>query len=174
MPLFPKEMKSDRLRYERLHPENIDPFELYKHVRIGAPNVEEITEYVAWSPYEHPKEAFDWVERCGNLFEDGKDATYVLRIEQGNHAGELAGLAGIHPSWDRRLATMGTWIRKQFWGQGYSGERAAQMLELAFDRLGLDVVAVTHDPENETSRVLSRNTSTDLVAERRAEFVTTS
>ena len=36
--------------------------------------------------------------------------------------------------WNRRTATLGTWLRKPFWGQGYSGERAARMLELAFDR----------------------------------------
>lgn len=54
--------------------------------------------------------------------------------------------------WNRRTATLGTWLRKPFWGQGYSGERAARMLELAFDRLDLELVAVTHDPENDNSR----------------------
>lgn len=152
MALFPIEMESERLRYERLHPEDVDPFELYEHVRAGAPDVEEITEYVTWDPYDHPKEGFDWVERCGDRFEDGEVATYVLRPEEGDRAGELAGIAGVTPEWDRRLATFGTWLRKPFWGRGYSGERAARMLELAFDRLDLEVVAVTHDVANEKSR----------------------
>lgn len=152
MALFPPEMESGRLRYERLHHVEFDPYELYEHVQTGAPNVSEITKHVTWSPYDHPKEAFDWVERCGANFDEGDDATYVLRPKEGDRAGELAGLAGLHPKWDRRLATMGMWLRKPFWGRGYSGERAARLLELAFDRLDLEVVMVTHDPDNDNSR----------------------
>lgn len=152
MALFPTELESERLRYERLHPDDFDPFELYEHVRSGAPDVDEITEYLAWDPYDHPKEAFDWVERCGANFESGDGATYVLRPTDGERSDEFAGLAGLHPDWDRRLATMGMWLRTPFWGRGYSGERAGRFLELAFDRLDLDVVTVTHDPENDNSR----------------------
>lgn len=152
MALFPTEMESERLRYERLHPEDFDPFELYEHVREDAPHVDQLTEYLPWDPYEHPKEAFDWVERCGSNFESGDGATYVLRPTDGERADELAGLAGFHPDWDRRLATMGMWLRTPFWGRGYSGERAGRILELAFDRFDLEVVTVTHDPENDNSR----------------------
>lgn len=150
--LFPAEMESERLRYERLHPDSFDPYELYQHARVDAPHADEITEYVTWDPYEHPKEAFDWVEQCGEEFDEGEGATYVLRPAEGDRAGEFAGLAGIGVEWDRRLATLGTWLRKPFWGRGYSGERAARMLRLAFDRLDLAVVAVTHDPGNDNSR----------------------
>jgi ribosomal-protein-alanine N-acetyltransferase len=152
MPLFPTEMTSDRLRYERLHPDEFDSFELYVHARDGAPGIEEITEYVSWNPYSHPKEAFDWVERCGRGFENGESATYVVRPIEGEDAGEFAGLAGIYPDWDRQLATLGTWLRKRFWGDGYSGERATRFLELAFERLDLQIVTVTHGPENTNSR----------------------
>lgn len=152
MPLFPVEMESDRLRYERLHPNEFDPFDLYTYVQEGAPGIEEITKYVTWEPYSHPKEAFGWVEQCGTDFENGESATYVIRPKQGDHAGELAGIAGIQPDWDRQLATLGTWFRKPFWGRGYSGERAARFLDLAFDQLDLQVVIVTHDPENTNSR----------------------
>lgn len=152
MVLFPAEMESERLRYERLHPDDFDPFELYQHVQAGAPDVDEITKYVTWDPHGHPKETFDWVEQRGAEFESGDDATYLLRPKEGEHAGDVIGLAGLHPDWDRRLATMGTWLRPPFWGNGYSGERAARMLELAFDRLDLAVVAVSHDPKNHNSK----------------------
>lgn len=152
MDLFPLEMESERLRYERLHPDDVDPFELYEYVRIGAPNIEEVTEYVGWDPYHHVKEAFDWVEYCGDQFEAGENATYLLRTKDGENAGELAGLTELHPVWDRQLATLGLWLRKPFWGCGYSGERTARLLELAFNRLDLEVVVVTHDPENDNSR----------------------
>ena len=149
---FPTEMESERLRYERLHPDDIDPFELYEHVREGAPAIEEITEYVTWDPYSNPKEAFDWVESCGRNFEKGETATYVIRPKSGERAGELAGIASLDPDWDRKRGTLGTWFRKPFWGRGYSGERAGRFLAFAFDRLDLEIVTVTHDPDNENSR----------------------
>jgi RimJ/RimL family protein N-acetyltransferase len=151
MTLFPKEMESARLRYERLHPEEFDPFELYEIVRLGAPDVEEITKYVRWKPYPHPKQAFDWVEHCGAEFDDGASVTYVMRQTE-DDVEELAGLAGLAPDWDRRLATIGAFFRKPLWGRGYFGEQGTQLLELAFDRLDLEVVAVTHDPANEQSQ----------------------
>ena len=145
-------MESERLRYERLHPDDVDPYELYDHAKAGAPAIDEITRWVTWEPYGTPKEAADWIDRCGVAFDDGEDATYVLRPTEGDRAGEFAGLAGLHPDWDRRIATLGVWLRKPFWGRGYSGERAARMLELAFERLDLEVVTVSHDPENDNSR----------------------
>lgn len=152
MSLFPNEMESERLTYERLHPDDVDPFELYQHAKVGAPHIDEITQYVTWDPYEHPKEAADWIQTAGEAFESGEDATYVIRPKAGERAGEFAGLCGIGTDWDCKRATLGTWFREPFWGQGYSGERAARLLELAFDRLDLEVVSVSHDPENDNSR----------------------
>ncbi|WP_181685529.1 GNAT family N-acetyltransferase [Halorhabdus salina] len=152
MSLFPTDMESERLRYERLHPDDVDPFELYEHVREGAPAIDKITEYVTWEPYSNPKQAFEWVETCGTEFENGDTGTYVVRPKDGDRAGELAGLASLGADWDRKRGTLGTWFRKPFWGQGYSGERAGRFLELAFDRLDLEIVRVTHDPDNDNSR----------------------
>lgn len=152
MALFPTEMESDRLRYERLHPDQFDPFELYQYVREDAPHIEEITQWVTWDPYKHPKQAAEWVETCGQKFENADSATYVVRPKEGEQAGELAGLAGLDPKWDQQLAVLGTWFRKPFWGRGYSAERAGRMLELAFEKLDLEIVAVAHDPENDNSR----------------------
>lgn len=61
--LLPTGMESERLRYERFRPEEVDPFEPCEHVRTETPNIEGITEYVTWDPYEHPKETFGRVDR---------------------------------------------------------------------------------------------------------------
>jgi ribosomal-protein-alanine N-acetyltransferase len=152
MSVFPDEMESERLRYEALGPETLDPHELYRHAKVGAPAIDEITRWVTWDPYETPKEAADWIERSADAFASNEDATYVLRPTEGERAGEFAGMAGLHPDWDRRIATLGVWLRKPFWGNGYSGERAARMLELAFEGVDLEVVTVSHDAENDNSR----------------------
>jgi len=67
-------------------------------------------------------------------------------------APELAGTTNLHVDWDRRSAELGIWLRKPFWGRGYSGERAAALLEVAFDRLDLDVVGSSHQDGNHRSR----------------------
>ncbi|ELZ43135.1 N-acetyltransferase GCN5 [Halorubrum californiense DSM 19288] len=152
MSVLPVEMKSDRLHYKRLHPDEFDPYELYTHAKEGSPGIDEITEYVTWNPYTNPQAAFDWVDKCGAAFENGESATYVIRPKEGERADELAGIAGIHPDWDRQFAELGTWLRKPFWGQGYSGERAARFLEVAFDWLDLQIVTITHHPENTNSK----------------------
>jgi len=151
MSLFPTEMESDRLRYEPVH-RTVEPYELYEYANVDAPAIDEITQWVTWDPYETPKEAADWIQQTQEEFEENDGATYVVRPKEGDRADEFAGVAGIGVGWDRQVAGFGTWFRKPFWGNGYSGERAARMLELAFERLDLRIVTVSHDPENDQSR----------------------
>lgn len=152
MPAFPTRLETERLRLEHLHPDRFDPEELYEHVRAGAPGIEPVTRYVRWEPYDDLQEAVDWVQECGSQFDSGTTATYVVRPMAGASNGEFAGLANIDPDWDRRLGTIGAWFRRECWGQGYFGEVGARFLELAFEDLDLEVVAMTHAPENENSR----------------------
>lgn len=42
-------------------------------------------------------------------------------------------------------------MRERFWGRGYSGERAAAFMAVAFERLDLDLVAIDVHVENERS-----------------------
>jgi RimJ/RimL family protein N-acetyltransferase len=98
-------------------------------------------------------EAFEFLERCESRFDEGEAAHYAVFVG-GNEpeSGAFAGMAGLTVEWDRRLATLGTWFRKRFWGRGYSGERARALMRVAFDRLDLDAVAVTCHAENGKSR----------------------
>lgn len=134
-----------------MHPETVDAFELYDHVKAGAPDIEEITKWVTWDPHQTLKETAEWIEAKGKEFDDGEHATYVLRPKEGEHRGAIAGVSGIGVDWDRKTATFGIWLRKPFWGRGYSGERAERFLELAFDQLDLEAVIVSHAPENDQS-----------------------
>lgn len=151
MSLFPETLESDRLRYEALRPETFNPLDFYQYVNADAPHIDEITRYVTWDPHETPKESAEFIERSGEQFANGEASQYALYATEGELAGEFVGMGGLGVDWDRELATLGAWLRKQAWGNGYSGERAARLLELAFDRLDLAMVAVEHIPENEPS-----------------------
>lgn len=155
MSLFPRAMESERLQYEYVHPnaDHTDAIDWYQYHREGAPGIEEATRYLSWDPHETPKETDEFLEHCGKQFDEGEGVTYAIYPQpEEDGAGEFAGTAGIDVDWDRRTGALGVWFRKPFWGRGYSGERAARMMELAFDRLDLSLVAVEHLPGNDKSR----------------------
>ncbi|GAB3418747.1 hypothetical protein GCM10027435_19250 [Haloparvum alkalitolerans] len=149
--MFPETFETERLRFEPRWSERVDVHELYE-ICSSDPGIEEVTEYVSWSPHETPKETAEFLDRGRSKWDDREAAGYVLRPREGEDgAGEIAGTTGIALKWDRQTAVLGLWLRKRFWGRGYSGERAAALCELAFDRLDLEVVAVSHHPDNEQS-----------------------
>ncbi|WP_158056123.1 GNAT family N-acetyltransferase [Halorussus halophilus] len=151
--LFPEHIETDRLVLEPLTTENVDVLAYYRLCSHQNPHIEEITEFLSWEPHETPKETLEFVESREDAWHAGEDATYVVRPKGGEDgAGEIAGAAGLHPHWGRRTATLGTWLRKPFWGRGYSGERALALIEVAFERLDLEVVTVNHQTGNENSR----------------------
>jgi RimJ/RimL family protein N-acetyltransferase len=147
--LFPRIIGTDRLRLDRVKPDAPGALEMYAHWREGAPNIEETTEYVTWEPYSNPKDVAETLDRAVDHVTDAKGSTYVVRAAEDD--GEFAGTTGLSVDWDCRRGGLGIWLRKPFWGRGYSGERADALLELAFARLGLDSVSVAHLPENENS-----------------------
>ena len=156
--MFPDEIETERLRLVRLCRENVPTAELYQHMRSGAPHMGEVSEYVMWDPHETQKDTHDHLRDVEEQWDDREQATYAIYPYEGRRGGEesggeeLAGTTSLHFDWDRRSANLDIWLRKPFWGRGYSGERAAAMLELAFDRLDLEVVVVSHQAGNEQSR----------------------
>jgi len=151
--LFPERIETERLVLEPATTETVDPLALYEHTSEDAPHIDEITEHVTWDPHETPKETAAFLELVTDERAEGEGATYVIRPRPGEDgAGELAGLTGIGVDWDAKTATFGAWLRKPFWGRGYSGERAAALMDVAFDRLDLEAVVVCVHEGNEKSR----------------------
>ena len=148
--MFPDEIETDRLRLERLTMDDL--FDIYEHSKVGAPDIDEITQHVTWSPQQSLNEAREFIKSQEKNWDEGTGATYVIRPQKGeDNANELGGLTGLSIDWDRRTGTFGLWLRKPLWGRGYSGERASALMALAFERLDLDLVAVSHHPDNEAS-----------------------
>ena len=149
--LFPERIETERLRLEPIH-EAVDPLEYYE-ICAYDDDIDEVTEYLTWNPPETPKATVDFVEQSAENWDDNETATYVIFLREGQEgAGEIAGGTGLHLDWEKRTAVLGMWLRKRFWGRGYSGERAAALIEVAFDRLDLEVVGVSHMVGNENSR----------------------
>jgi RimJ/RimL family protein N-acetyltransferase len=149
--MFPTPVTTDRLRLERLD-ESVDTLDLYE-VCAHDEGIEDVTEYVSWDPHPHPMETREFLDDAAAGWADGERATYAVRPREGEDgAGAFAGVAGLHPDWDERRAELGTWLRRPFWGRGYSGERAHALMAVAFDRLDLEVVSVRCMVDNERSR----------------------
>ena len=149
--LFPETIETDRLRFEVLRPGTTDILELYE-ICSTDDHIEEITRYLTWDPHETPKETLEFVERMADAFEENEGGSYHIRPRSSEDgAGECAGNCGFSVDWDRRTMRLGIWLRKRFWGRGYSGERAVAFFTLAFDRLDLELVEVEAITDNDRS-----------------------
>jgi RimJ/RimL family protein N-acetyltransferase len=150
--LFPERIVTDRLELTAAGPDAVDIHELYR-ICSADDGIEAVTEYVTWEPHPHPRQTEEFLELAAEQRANGEVAHYVVRPRDSEDgAGEFAGASGLTVDWDQRLAEPGIWLRRRFWGRGYSGERAAALLQLAFDRLDLDCVAIPVHEENEKSR----------------------
>ncbi|WP_273836782.1 GNAT family N-acetyltransferase [Halococcus sp. PRR34] len=153
--MFPERIETDRLVLERLCHENIDLQAFYRICSDadGSAEMDEVTQYMPWEPHTTINESKEFLDGAEKRWNEDESADYAIRPADGEDgAGEFAGVGSLHPDWDRRTGGLGTWLRKRFWGRGYSGERAAALMELAFERLDLEVVAVTHHADNEKSK----------------------
>ncbi|WP_128478820.1 GNAT family N-acetyltransferase [Halorussus pelagicus] len=160
--MFPHEIETERLRLVRLSRATVSAPKLYQHMRAGAPHMNEVSEYAMWDPHETPKDTHDFLVSVEEQWDDHERASYAIFVredeeenkerEEGSASDELVGTTNLDIDWERRSAELGIWLRRRFWGRGYSGERAAALLELAFDRLDLELVGASHRSGNERSR----------------------
>jgi ribosomal-protein-alanine N-acetyltransferase len=145
---FPEVVETDRLVLHRLSPGNVDLRAFYE-VCAGDDGIDEVTEHLAWGPHPHPQSTREFVTAMDDDWQAGEAATYLVHPKA---ADTFAGGCGLTLDWEKQSGELGMWLRRRFWGRGYSGERAAALLSLAFDHLDLELVTVTHEAGNENSR----------------------
>lgn len=151
--MFPESLESDRLTFERLSRQTVEIRALYEV--FGTPNsdAEKVFEYVDFGPHRTIKETHDFVTRAEEQWEESEGAKYVIRPKPTEeHGGAIAGFAGLYPDWERQFASFGIVLDTEFWGKGYSGERAELFVDVAFDTLDLDMVAVKYIDGNAQSK----------------------
>ena len=79
-------------------------------------------------------------------------AEYLVLLSNGRDSPELIGTTSLRCCWDVRTGDLGIVLDRPHWGNGYSGERAAAMLELAFETLGLELVTACYNDGNTKSK----------------------
>lgn len=145
--MFPETLETASLELRQFAPGTVDTVELYELFSSDRDDVGEVFEYVPQEPYETPKEARDQLADAASEWTDGESAQYGVYAD-----GDLAGYTGLVPEWDRRTGRVGFILGRPYWGNGYAGEVAAALTELAFDRLDLAVVAIGYEAGNERSK----------------------
>lgn len=151
--LFPEELETERLHLEQLCHDTVDVFAYYECCSHNEPAIEEVTRYLPWNTHKTVKETKDYIDDLEAQWEEGTRAEYVIRPKNGESgAGDIAGAGGLIIDWETQTGSPAIWLRKEFWGRGYSAERATVLIELAFEFLDLDLIAIPVQEGNEKSR----------------------
>lgn len=150
--MFPERIETNRLNLERITHNSVDIFDLHE-LYSERDETKEMFEYWDSSPHQTMKETYDYVAEAERLWDNVEGAKYIIRPKSGKGGTEvIAGTTGLYPDWEKRSAGLGILLDEQFWGRGYSGERANALLSVAFDRLNLELIVAAHIDGNEKSR----------------------
>lgn len=150
--MFPDSFSTSRLKFERFHRKNITPNELYGLISQNSPTIEEETEYLPWNPVQTLKDAADRIDMYEEKWDTSERAEWLISLNDTMEGGDvLIGSTGLICRWDKDLAILAIWLRKPFWGNGYSGERADALLNIAFEILDFEMVAIPLHSQNSKS-----------------------
>lgn len=104
-------------------------------------------------PYEDGM-AEQWISCHEEQFEAGTKVVFAIELAATDG---LAGAVGLEIDRPFAKATLGYWIGKPFWNQGYATEAAKAIVDYAFRDLGLNRIASSHLTRNPASgRVMQK------------------
>lgn len=147
--MLPETVETDSLVLRPLDADHVDPFDLYECYRASREGVGAVFEHVPQEPFDTPKDAHDWLVDAADEWDEAAAAKYGAFVRE---TGALAGTAALSLDWDRRGGSLGVILDRDHWGNGYAGECAMALAEVAFDRLDLETVTIGFETGNERSR----------------------
>jgi ribosomal-protein-alanine N-acetyltransferase len=104
-------------------------------------------------PYEDGM-AEEWISRHQEEFTRGEGVTFAIVKKEGEL---LIGAIGLREISEDGEATLGYWIGRSFWSQGFCTEAGRAVLEYAFTELGLLRIIASHLTRNPASgRVMKK------------------
>lgn len=147
--LFPERIETQRLLFERLGHETIDPFELYEFVSSDDWQSDAL-DHMPWFRFQRLDEVAGFIDHAEAEWADRSSARYLLRTNDDDT--ELVGTTAFDPEWEHRRAGSDVVLAPRFWGREYGFERASVFVELTFEVYDLDAYCTTCAVDNEPSR----------------------
>ncbi|MBC8171291.1 MAG: GNAT family N-acetyltransferase [Anaerolineae bacterium] len=113
----------------------------------------EIASNTLTMPHPYPDGAAEvFISAVRDEMEGGESFVFGITLK-----GEVIGCIGLHPTTQFNRAEMGYWIGLPYWGQGYTTEAAAKILEFGFETLELNRIYAAHFTHNPASgRVMQK------------------
>jgi ribosomal-protein-alanine N-acetyltransferase len=119
----------------------------------------EVAQTTALIPHPYlPGMAESWIAASNDAHASGVGCTYAItRVDDGL----LVGAIGISPDADA-VPSLGYWLGRPYWGNGYATAAARAVVALAFAHMDVDVLGAIHLARNPASgRVLARCAMTE-------------
>lgn len=153
--LFPARIETQRLIFERLSHETVDPFELYEFVTSDDWQSDAL-DHMPWFRFQRLDEVAGFIDHAETEWADRSSARYLLRTNDDDT--ELVGTTAFDPEWERRRAGSDVVLAPRCWGREYGFERASVFVELTFEVYDLDAYCTTCAVDNEPSRRMIEKT----------------
>jgi len=101
----------------------------------------------------YPEDEEEWYERARR----NRSQIVFGIVETGSD--RLVGVADLHGiAWAARVAEIGYWVGREYWGRGYATEAVSLLVQYAFEMLGLEKLwARVYEPNRASIAVLEKN-----------------
>lgn len=144
--LFPKHIETDNLDLQYF----ADDVPVETALKYFQENSE--TDKYSTLSYAHPstyQETLDVYNRIEQMKENNSDMFYSIRLKESNTYVGRATIEDVDLHSGR--CGIGVWLRRDFWGQGISQERAEALLYAIFECMPINTVEVLVATENQNS-----------------------
>lgn len=157
--IFPRRIETERLLFEQLSHETVDPFELYDFVSSEDWRGE-ATDPMPWFRFQTIDEVSGFIDHCENQWRERDSARYILLMKDEDSSrrdasvpsGTLVGMTAFRPEWDKRYGGSDVVLSKPYWGRGYGTERGEVFVELTFEHYDLEAYCTSCAADNAASR----------------------
>jgi 8-oxo-dGTP diphosphatase len=116
----------------------------------------EVTRNLAVVPFPYPRPlADDWIASTARELAAGVAYNLAITGRDGDHELMLGGV-GLRLDTKARIATLGYWVGRRFWGHGVATEAAGRIVRWGFANLGIERIRADVATDNPVSAAVLR------------------